>query len=118
MKALLLCLVGLPAFASSAHVQARYDEKLEAAVKSVVAARIGDIRPGLAMGGAPLGPIAAPRDDAGPAPQPRAWTIVGGGLGLAQSASGSFQTFSDGATATPAQRKAWSNKTVSRVVNF
>lgn len=121
MRACIICLAGMPVLVGFAQAQARYDVKLEEAVKAVIAGKIGDIRPGLAFSQVPRvsgSKAAAQRSVPLPAPKAGSWKIVDGDSGLEASTSGSFQTFSDGTTPTEAERRAWSRKTVSRVINF
>jgi hypothetical protein len=118
----LLCAVALPALAANAAAQAQYDRKLEQAVMSVVARKIGDLRPSfgpkqhpaLVDAGAPAlqGPAKSPTR------APSAWHIATAETDLRVSSEGSFQTFSDGTKISREERRKLATKSVSRIINF
>lgn len=54
MKLLAICAVFVPAFATIATADSRYDQKLEQAVMAIVAAKIGDIRGGFSYDSHPV----------------------------------------------------------------
>lgn len=54
MKLLAICAVFVPAFATIATADSRYDQKLEQAAMAIVAAKIGDIRGGFSYDSHPV----------------------------------------------------------------
>ena len=93
MKKALVPSIGLLALAGPVAAETRYDRKLEEAVLSIVASRIGEIRGGFDLGVKPI--MVAPRNDAATrAIAPRAAADVPEGMSRAvERAGGPTRTF-------------------------
>jgi hypothetical protein len=118
------------AAAADVRTELPHDTRLEQAMKDRVATRMGDIRPGFEPGKPPafvspdmrpamLGAADASAPSAKRGEQPGAWSIAkADDRAFSTTSSGSFQTFSDGSTISPEERRQLSRKTVSRIINF
>lgn len=114
-RVILLGAAIVPALGVAVGAQPKYDVSLERAAMTVIAGKIGDIRPGFGYGQKPS--LVVPGAGSAP-PAGRGWQVVSSDHGAERRSSGSILSFSDGLRPTMEELRAFSPKTVSRVIKF